>query len=262
MKKKKALLVWAIVLTVLGIGSLFTVWFVGILLLAVAGLLGFLYFKPQKEVTTVNRNSIRDLEPENKGSLFQKKSIRSGEIKYYGFRRIIAFDTETTGLDPKTDHIIEIGAAVFENQHDPSDSFSTLINPGMHIPEGATKVNHITDEMVALAPTEKDAINAFTSFLQKYTTDELPLILVAHNATFDIAFLEEAFKRAGTEIKGVYVDTLAASRNVVRDLNNYKLGTLAEHFNIKNPAAHRALGDAETVGHLFRHLLSTVLNEK
>ena len=258
--RKKAFLVWGIIVGVLGVGGLFTQWWVGLILLLVAALLIFLYFKV-KVAPASSEVQKQQAESDKDGkNMFTKKTIRSKEIKLNGFRRIIAIDTETTGLNPENDRIVEIGAAVFEKEHDPVSTFSTLINPGTPIPSEASKVNHITNETVKNAPRESEAMAAFADFLKSYASEDHPLILVAHNASFDIRFIENAFKRYGINVSGMYVDTLSSSRSILKDLDNYKLGTLAEYYGIENPQAHRALGDAETVGHLFRHLLSGILN--
>lgn len=166
----------------------------------------------------------------------------------------IAFDVETTGFDPATDRIIEISAVRFENFKAVA-SFSTLVNPNMHIPSAASKVNHIYDKDVADAPDELQAIPAFCNFIGQATLDgNVPL--VAHNATFDIKFLLHALSYCGIMADLSFQDTLYMSRESALGLENNKLGTVANYFGIEQKGAHRAEDDARVCGEVFIHLLS------
>lgn len=172
-------------------------------------------------------------------------------LKYHN--RYIAFDVETTGLSCFLDRIVEISAVLFEDAK-PARSFSTLINPERKMPAEASRINGITDAMLADAPKEKQALSAFFDFVgpDVLTGDTL---LVAHNATFDIKFLMYACDRLGIEAEFSVLDTLALSRKTVSGLDNYKLGTVAEHFAIAQDQAHRAEDDARVCGEIFAHLL-------
>lgn len=192
--------------------------------------------------------------------VFEKKDITDGIIRYYTFRKVIAIDFETTGLSPSSDRIIEIGAVVFE-QEGPVDSFGTLVNPEKVIPPAAIAVNHITNDMVASAPDEKTALSGFLTFINSNLTTDVPLILVAHNAAFDIGFLRAALERNGLSLTAYYVDTLSGSRKMLPDLENHKLGTVADYYGITNKNAHRAVTDAEVTGHIFRHLASRAIHD-
>lgn len=159
----------------------------------------------------------------------------------------IALDFETTGLSPKRDRIIEIGAVKVTSDC-PYDSFSTYVNPGKPISPSATAVNGITDEMVADAPSESDAIRQLVEFIGDVE------YIVAHHAPFDIGFLEEACLRSGVYLNRQAFDTLPYCRRKLRDLENYKLETVAMELNIVNSDPHRALGDADTVADLVQAL--------
>ncbi len=165
----------------------------------------------------------------------------------------ISFDVETTGFSPNSDRIIEISAVRFKD-FKVVDSFSTLINPGMHIPQAASKVNHIYDDDVINAPDERSAISAFCSFIGQDTLNG-NVTLVAHNAMFDIKFLLHALSYCEIDADISFQDTLQMCRDAALNLENNKLGTVASHFGIKQESAHRAEDDARVCGEIFIHLL-------
>lgn len=166
--------------------------------------------------------------------------------------KFIAIDTETTGLS-LDDRIIEMSAVIFEG-FVPTKRFTTLVNPGIKIPTEASKINGITNDMVKDALTEQKAILDFIRFIGP---DAMcgDTILVAHKAKFDIDFIRLAFARVGMPADLTYMDTLSISKGCVRGVENYKLHTLAEHFNIQQLHAHRAEDDAEACGQIFVKLL-------
>lgn len=149
----------------------------------------------------------------------------------------VVFDLETTGVDPEQDDIIEI-SAVKVCRHEIVGKYSTLVNPGRHIPAGATAVNGITDDMVAAAPDLKTAIVGFLEFIGDG-------VLVGHNIhTFDTNFVYDAvWEIFGREFQNDYVDTLFMARRCLPQLSHYKLTDLADHFKIEIKGAHRALND-------------------
>lgn len=167
-------------------------------------------------------------------------------------KKYIAFDVETTGLSPYNDRIIEIGAVVFENGI-PVRRYGTLVNAMVNIPPTASAINHITNQMIQNAPTEKevyaDLINFLGDALQEKTA------ICVHNAKFDMDFLSETLMRLGYNAKINYVDTLSLSRKLVKGLVNYKQDTVAIHFGLHNTNAHRAETDAEICGSIFSKLL-------
>ena len=168
------------------------------------------------------------------------------------FDYFIAFDVETTGLDSKKDRIIELSALRFEHG-EIVDQFSTLINPQRKIPEEITKLTHIRDKDVETAPVERKAMDKFSFWIGEAKEGEI--VMVAHNASFDMSFIESAFKRSGVDASLKYVDTLSMARKKLPNLENHKLGTIADHFGIKLKNAHRAKSDAEACGRIFIELL-------
>ncbi len=149
----------------------------------------------------------------------------------------VVFDLETTGVRPDTDEIIEI-SAVRVRGHKAADKFSTLVNPGMHIPPAASRVNHITDDMVEEAPKLEEVLGDFLEFVGSD-------ILVGHNIhTFDLNFIHQGTMRVlGVQIENDYIDTLYMARRYLPELSHHKLSDVAAHFHISTQGAHRALND-------------------
>ena len=172
-------------------------------------------------------------------------------------QRFIAFDTETTGLSPARDRICELGAVLFENGT-AVRRFDTLVNPDVRMSYGATKVNHITDRMLYTAPSEKEVYPRLMDFFRGGEDDgqEREILLCAHNARFDMAFLKSALERNGIGGKLVFVDTLELSRQFLRRSPDYRLGTVGDFFGIVNREAHRASADAEVCGQILCRLLA------
>ena len=165
----------------------------------------------------------------------------------------IALDIETTGLNPQIDKIIEIAAILFENGKI-IDKYSTLINPSRTIPFKVTQINNITNRMVQNAPTEKEAYEQFPHFLQEALNGKI--IICAHNAPFDIAFLKEFLEKQDCTGSILYIDTLPLAKSKIKNLRNYKQNTVANHFKIHNKNPHRAFSDAETCGKILWKLLN------
>lgn len=165
----------------------------------------------------------------------------------------VVFDLETTGINQERDAIIEISAIkVCNNQI--AEEFSTLVNPGRHIPHAATAVNGITDEMVRDAPEIGKAIADFLDFVGDS-------ILVGHNIhTFDMNFAcAAAWNELGKELHNDYIDTLYLARRYLPQLSHHRLTDVSEHFGVETKGAHRALCDClmnqrcyEELGRLMR----------
>ena len=155
--------------------------------------------------------------------------------KYIG--DYVVFDLETTGINQEIDAIIEISAVKVKN-HEGTEEFSTLVNPGRKIPKAATAVNGITDDMVADAPDIGTAMEAFLTFIG----DD---VLVGHNIhTFDTNFAyNAAVNSLGKELTNDYIDTLYMARRCLPQLSHHKLTDVSAHFGIETEGAHRALCD-------------------
>jgi DNA polymerase-3 subunit epsilon len=163
----------------------------------------------------------------------------------------IAFDLETTGFLPGVDQIVEIGAVRFENG-EPVAKFCTLVNPRRTMPEAASRVSGITDDMLTGKPFIEDVLESFAAFCG----DDF---LVAHNAPFDTQFLSaDIVKFEAKGAQGPILDTLAMSRKIVPGLANYKLGTLVQYFELTANEFHRAEADSIYCGNLFWRLINRV----
>lgn len=155
----------------------------------------------------------------------------------------VAVDVETTGLDDLLDRIVEIGIAEYSGGTLVSE-FSSMVNPQRPISPSASRVNGITDQDVADAPT-------YDEIAQQVADRISGKILIAHNARFDTAFVRRLLLRAEINETISYIDTLAYTRRTVDGLPNYKLDTLVEHYGIDRANAHRALDDAKATAEVF-----------
>ena len=149
----------------------------------------------------------------------------------------VIFDLETTGISPNYDEVIEISALKVKGG-EVVDEFNTLVNPGRKIPFGATKVNGITNAMVAEAPAFSHVLAEFLDFAEG-------LVLVGHNiARFDMKFIwRDAEQYFGEIPQNNYVDTLQVARKYLPKMDHHRLVDLAEYYGISSEGAHRALND-------------------
>ena len=170
----------------------------------------------------------------------------------YDTAAFIAFDTETTGLDPASGRIVEIGAVKFDRRGVIA-RYNVLINPEMPMPEEAGKVNGITDEMLKDKPLIADVFPDFFDFIGTG-------VLVAHNAPFDINYVNAELKRSGKPpLSNKVVDTRIFAKEVFPGLSSYALQDLAVQFGITALEAHRAEDDARVCMELFEKILSRFL---
>lgn len=162
--------------------------------------------------------------------------------------RIVVVDLETTGLDPVTDKVVEIGmAAVSDHEYRWElirDEAGSLVNPGMHIPPEASAVHHIVDQDVADAPSFDEAIDRVLGRL-----DEIDVI-AAHNCRFDMGFLPM--------LKGKrWIDTYRCAMHVWPDAPAFSLQVLRYWLNLAYPSGptHRAVDDATIAAMILIRLL-------
>ena len=161
--------------------------------------------------------------------------------------KAIYYDTETTGVKPGRDRIIEIAA------YDPEDgrSFCSFVNPGCLIPAESTAICNITDEMVKDAPPFKDVAPQFVEFC-----GENALLIAHNNDAFDVLFLQAEFGWAGLEMpKWNYLDSLKWSRKYRSDLPRHSLQFLREAYGIEAKQAHRALDDVLVLYEVFKRMI-------
>lgn len=162
-------------------------------------------------------------------------------------KRAIFYDTETTGLSPKNNRIIEIAAFDPEQNR----TFNELVNPKVPIPQESTNICNITDDMVKDADTFDIVGKKFIEFCSGDT------ILVAHNNdSFDRPFLEAEFNKEDIEVpKWDYVDSLKWARKYRADLPRHALQYLREIYNIEENQAHRALNDVVVLHKVFEKMV-------
>ena len=154
-----------------------------------------------------------------------------GESLLNNINNYTIIDIETTGLDPKVDEIIEISAIKIRDNKIISE-YSTLIKPQHEISDFITNLTGITNEMVDDKPAINTVLNDYFDFLDND-------IIVGHNINFDINFLYDAsIKYYNKPFENDYIDTLRLSRKYL-SLENNKLGTIANFFNIDYSGAHR-----------------------
>ena len=136
----------------------------------------------------------------------------------------VLFDLETTGISWRTDDVIEISALRVRNGQ-VTECFSSLVDPGRPIPWAASRVNNITDDMVAGEPTMEEILPQFLEFVGED-------VLAGHNiARFDLNFLyRDSMVRFGLLPGNDYVDTLLFARQSLPGLPSYALTALAEHY--------------------------------
>lgn len=149
----------------------------------------------------------------------------------------VVFDIETTGLNPSTEQITEIGAIKYI-QGRTVDTFSQLINPQKPIPQSITELTGITDEMVSDKPTIEEILPKFIEFCRGCT-------LVAHNAKFDTSFIDFQVEKQGLEFNYETIDTLELSRKIFPNERVHKLNIVAERLGVSLENHHRAVDDAQ-----------------
>ncbi|ELK44780.1 PolC-type DNA polymerase III [Halobacillus sp. BAB-2008] len=160
----------------------------------------------------------------------------------------VVFDVETTGLSAVYDQIIEL-AGVKVKGGEIIDRFESFANPHHPLSQTTIDLTGITDDMVRDAPEIGDVLKDF----HEWMADD---ILVAHNASFDMGFLNAGFKRIDYgKAKNPVIDTLELARFLVPELKNHRLNTLCKKFDIELTQHHRAIYDAEATGYLLWKLL-------
>ncbi|MFW8593310.1 exonuclease domain-containing protein [Cribrihabitans neustonicus] len=161
------------------------------------------------------------------------------------------FDSETTGLLPHKDEIVQIGALrVVRGNIIDSERFETLVDPKCPIPPSATRVHGISDAMVAGAPGIAEAARAF----HRFASDA---VIVAHNAPFDMAFLHRHAKRAGVTWDQPVLDTVLLSAVLFGASQEHTLDALCARLEVTIPPAerHTAMGDARATAEVFCKML-------
>lgn len=157
----------------------------------------------------------------------------------------VCIDLETTGLNPKRDKIIEIGAVkVVDNRI--TEEWETLVNPGRKLEEHVTELTGIRDEQLSQAPGIEEVLPKLLAMTEH-------AVLLGHRVLFDFSFIKKAAvdRRLCYERSGI--DTLKIARRYLADLESRGLEYLCRYYHIRH-SAHRALGDARATVELYRKL--------
>lgn len=160
----------------------------------------------------------------------------------------VVFDIETTGFSPVTNRIIEIGAVKVEHG-EITERFSTFVNPEVPIPFEIEKLTGINDSMVMGAETIETVLPEFLTFVKD-------AVLVAHNASFDVSFIQENARRQGIALDCTYVDTVGIARTLLTGQAKYTLDAVAKTLGISLENHHRAVDDAECTAEIFVKFIS------
>ena len=187
---------------------------------------------------------------EENANIKTTKAISKGkEIKFVD--DYVLVDIETTGLSPVSDDIIEIGAIKVKN-NEIIDTYNELIKVDRKLTTFITNLTGITDEMLKNGKLPEIVLQEFIGFVGKDT-------IMGHNVNFDLGFLRnKCMKYLDVKLQNSYIDTMYLARKLVPDSPNYKLGTLADYFNINYKGAHRGLRDVEITYSLYNELKKLV----
>ena len=159
----------------------------------------------------------------------------------------VSFDLETTGLYPRRDKIIEIGAVRMRNGEE-IDRFQAFVNPNQRLERRTIDLTGITDDLLEDAPSIEQVLPKFLEFVGDS-------VLVAHNADFDTSFIYRACKQQGIEYNLTSLDTLTIAQNLLPKQAKYTLDAVARYFKLEDFNHHRAGDDALICGKIFGNLI-------
>ncbi len=155
----------------------------------------------------------------------------------------VVFDLETTGFSPKKNKIIEIGAVKVQ-KGSITERFSTFVNPKLPIPYRIEELTGIRDDMVIQAPTIEEILPEFMEFCKG-------CVMVAHNAQFDMSFIQKNCEDLHLACDFTVADTVAMARFLLPKLSRFKLDTVAKAVGVSLENHHRAVDDAACTAEIF-----------
>ena len=157
----------------------------------------------------------------------------------------ICIDLETTGLNPKTDKIIEIGIVKVENNRIVRE-WETLVNPDRKLEPRIVELTGIRDEQLSSAPQIEDVLPILLEIADDF-------VLLGHSVLFDYSFVKKAAVNQRMTFEKQGIDTLKIARKYLADLESRSLPCLCKHYGIDH-SAHRALHDARATVELYKKL--------
>ena len=166
----------------------------------------------------------------------------------------VCVDTETTGLLPYKDRVIEIGLVRVENGKE-VDRFHTLLDPEVSLPSVITDITGLTDTDLIGAPKFADIADELASLLDG-------ALFVAHNADFDLRFIQHEFARIEQEFTPERLCTVKLSRTLFPEERRHNLAALIERYNFSAEKRHRAFDDALVVWNFLEHVKAHVPEAK
>ncbi|WP_134700410.1 PolC-type DNA polymerase III [Ammoniphilus sp. YIM 78166] len=163
----------------------------------------------------------------------------------------VIFDVETTGLSVVYNTIIELAAVKLRNG-EVIDRFERFANPHERLTNTIIELTGITDDMLVGAPEVEDVLADFREFVGD-------AVLVAHNARFDMGFINTGYRKYNQpELTNPVIDTLELARFVLPELKNHRLNTISNYLGVELVSHHRAVYDAEATGHVLWKLILRV----
>jgi DNA polymerase-3 subunit epsilon len=191
----------------------------------------------------------------NSSSLFEQTSDHEWSLSAWRSTHLslddvefVVLDTETTGLRPGPDRVIEV-AAIRLRGGEVIDSFQSLVNPKRRLPPFIVQFTGITQEMVSTAPDGELVFPDFLRFIEG-------AIIVGHNVGFDIGFLSHEANLLGQVFPIDGIDTIPFARRYLPALRRFKLDLVAGHLKIPTANRHRAMGDTKVTAAVFLKLLA------
>jgi DNA polymerase III subunit epsilon len=164
-------------------------------------------------------------------------------------RELVVLDFETTGLQPAHDRTIEVAATLMVD-HQPVDTFCRLMHPVFALPSFITSLTGITDQMLRGQPRPEEVMPSLQKFVRG-------LPIVAHNASFDRAFLQAELARAGLRAESEFLCTMRLARRLAPGLPSYRLDALVDALQVRAPSArqfHRSLADVNHTVAIWQNL--------
>ncbi|UHA73899.1 PolC-type DNA polymerase III [Paenibacillus sp. 481] len=161
----------------------------------------------------------------------------------------VVFDIETTGLSVSNNKIIEIAGIKMQDGKE-IDRYSSFVNPHQRIPYNIQQLTNITDDMVQDAPEVDQVLREFVDFVED-------AVVVAHNARFDMGFVQNNLKKLGLpELTNPVLDTLELARLLHPTMKNHRLNTLATKYKVALDNHHRAIDDTIALAGILQGLLN------